>query len=376
VTTPLRMLPAGTRPTLPTEPTGPTSPLGGTGGRDLVLDLLRTGSLLVVVLWHWIFTSVRWADDGPHVGNPVAATPGLWLLTWVLQVMPAFFIVGGSLHARDTTAPLAFWRKRVRRLLLPVLPLLGLAALVAFAAAVAGRPDLVRGVLLVVSPMWFLATYLVCIAVAPLARVAHDRWGWRVVAAGVLVASVIDALRIGGGVGGALTGLAAFVVVWATVHQLGFGLAALRAAPRRQQLTVALAGFTALALAAWWGPYPAAMVGLDGAELSNMGPPTVMVVFLAVGQLGLIAWCEPWLARTAQRARALLTVAGEWSMTVYAWHLLAFAAFWALAVRAGFDVSSRIDGDWWRVRPLWLLGPLVLAVPLCLVARRFDRRAA
>jgi hypothetical protein len=56
--------------------------------RDLLLDLVRTGALAVVVLWHWVFTSVRWADDGPHVGNPVASTPGLWLLTWVLQVMP------------------------------------------------------------------------------------------------------------------------------------------------------------------------------------------------------------------------------------------------------------------------------------------------
>ncbi len=57
--------------------------------RDALLDLVRASALLVVVLWHWIFTSVRWSHDGPHVGNPVAVTPGMWLLTWLLQIMPA-----------------------------------------------------------------------------------------------------------------------------------------------------------------------------------------------------------------------------------------------------------------------------------------------
>lgn len=357
-------------------PAPTTVPAPGRGERDLVLDLLRTGALAVVVLWHWIFTSVRWADDGPHVGNPVAATPGLWVLTWVLQVMPAFFIVGGALHSLDRSPAPTFWRKRVRRLVLPVLPLLTLAAAVAALAHLAGRPELVRGVLLVISPMWFLATYLVCIAVTPLARRAHARGGWWIVVAGAATALLVDRLRIGGGVGGPLTGATAFVVVWATVHQLGFGLGELRRAGRRVQATVTVLGYAALALAAWWGPYPAAMVGLDGAKLSNMGPPTAMVVFLAIGQLGLIALCEPWLARVARRWRTALAVAGDWSMTVYAWHLGAFAAFWALAAGFGLEVTARIDGDWWRARPIWLVGPLVLAVPLCLAARRFDARRA
>ncbi len=351
--------------------TGETSP-APTRRRDPLLDLVRTGALVVVVLWHWIFTSVRWADDGPHVGNPVAATPGLWLLTWVLQVMPAFFVVGGALHARDTTPTVEFWRKRTRRLLVPVLPLLSIAVLAAVAAHVAGRGDLVRAVLLVVSPMWFLATYLVCIAVAPLARRAHTRLGVGAVLLGLAAAATVDVVRIGVGVGGAATGLLAFCLVWSTVHQLGFHLDRLRAAPRRVRIAVTLGGYSALATVAWLGPYPAAMVGLDGHRLSNMGPPTVMVVLLAIGQLGLLSLCTPWLERVAHRRRGLLRRAGDWSMTVYAWHLLAYVAFWALAASAGLEVTARIDGDWWAQRPLWLLGPLVLAIPLCRAVRRFD----
>lgn len=355
--------------------TAPPSIAPPVAERDLLLDLLRTGALAVVVLWHWIFTSVRWADDGPHVGNPVAVTPGLWALTWLLQVMPAFFVVGGALHARDRSPARHFWARRTRRLLLPVLPLLVPAAAAALLAHLMGRDDLVRGVLLVVSPMWFLATYLVCVAVTPLARRAHARLGPGVVLVGLVAALCVDRLRIGAGMGGAWTGAAAFVVVWSTVHQLGFSLQRLRRSRRGVQAAVALVGYGLLALAAWWGPYPAAMVGLDGAKLSNMGPPTTMVVLLGIGQIGLIAWCGPWLERAARRGQRLLHAASRWSMTVYAWHLTAFAMCWALVSWAGFAVDSHIDRSWWVARPFWLVGPALLAVPVCALARRFDRRA-
>ncbi|MGB3410990.1 MAG: acyltransferase [Microthrixaceae bacterium] len=341
-------------------------------GRDTLLDLVRASALLVVVLWHWIFTSVRWSDDGPHVGNPVAVTPGMWLLTWLLQIMPAFFIVGGALHSLDDSPTLEFWSKRFRRLLVPVLPLLIPATMALITFSLLGRHDLVRGVILIISPMWFLATYLVCAAMKPAAQWLHARFGPVAVLAGVVGALVVDRLRIGHGVGGPVTGLLAFVMVWATVHQLGFSLSALRSASRRTQLGVAVAGYGALGIAAWATPYPAAMVGLDGHKLSNMGPPTAMVVFLAVGQMGLLCLAAPSLERFALRNRSLLKTAGEWSMTVYAWHLVAYAIFWALAVSLGLRVSSTIDSQWWLQRPAWLLGPLLLAIPVCRLTRRFD----
>lgn len=361
----------------PVPTVGPAIGGRATPERDPFIDLIRTAALFVVVVWHWVFTSIRWAADGPHVGNPVAATPGLWLLTWVLQVMPAFFVVGGFLHSaslqgRQRLDARSFWLRRSRRLLLPVLPLLGGAALFITVFSLADRQDLVRGVILVISPMWFLATYLVCIAVAPLAQRLHDRYGLWTVLGGTLLAAGVDWLRIHRGLGGALTGALAFVVVWATVHQLGFSLARLRWAGRSTQVLVALGGYGLLASAAALLPYPAAMVGLDGHKLSNMGPPTTMVVFLAVGQLGLLCLAAPALTRLAHNRRRLLESAGEWSMTVYAWHLSAYAIFWFLVVRAGLSVDAHIDHDWWLQRPLWLVGPLLLAVPVCRFTRRFD----
>lgn len=68
--------------------------------RDHYVDSLRSFSLLIVVLWHWAFTVVIWEADGPHAGNPIGTTQGFWALTWLLQVMPVFFFVGGFAHLR------------------------------------------------------------------------------------------------------------------------------------------------------------------------------------------------------------------------------------------------------------------------------------
>ncbi len=359
----------------------PGSDATRTTERDLVLDVVRTGALGVVVLWHWVFHTVRWTDGGPRVGNPVAVTPGMWALTWFLQVMPAFFVIGGTLHSRSTgtRTALEFWTARLRRLLLPVLPLLGIAGAAAAAALALGRPDVARVVVLVISPLWFLVVYVVCVVATPAAGWAHRRVGVGAVAVLAAAAVLVDVLRIGHGVGGNATGAAAFVCVWLAVHQLGFHFGRLRAASTRTQLAVMLGGFAAMALLVTVGPYPAAMVGVDGAKLSNLGPPTVMVVCLAVAQMGLLSLLAPTIARLGERHRPLLEVTSRWSMTVYAWHLLAYAIFWglfaALLSIVNRPVDSRVDLVWWLQRPLWLIGPAILAIPLCRAAARFDPAA-
>src|SRR5438309_2091330 len=60
----------------------------GRTGRDPFVDALRALSLLVVVMWHWVFTVIIWEPDGPHASNPIGVTHGLWMLTWLLQVLP------------------------------------------------------------------------------------------------------------------------------------------------------------------------------------------------------------------------------------------------------------------------------------------------
>lgn len=62
----------------------------------------------MVVAWHWCFTIILWRDDGPHATNPIRFTDGLWTATWLLQVMPLFFYVGGFSN-------LMAWRRKQLR---------------------------------------------------------------------------------------------------------------------------------------------------------------------------------------------------------------------------------------------------------------------
>ena len=98
--------------------------------RNYYIDFLRAFSLLVVVAWHWVFTIVLWQDDGPHATSPIGFTTGLWMATWLLQVMPLFFYVGGYSHlvawqkARSSGESIwSFVWRRVRRLAIPALAL-------------------------------------------------------------------------------------------------------------------------------------------------------------------------------------------------------------------------------------------------------------
>lgn len=154
--------------------------------RDSYVDLLRALSLFVVVVWHWVFSVIVWRPDGPHASNPISTTYGLWALTWGLQVMPVFFWVGGFVHLttwesveRSGRGYLAFLRRRLRRLLGPTAVCLG-AAVVLRMAAGALFPDVgwvTRGLVLMVSPLWFLGVYVVMVVLTPLSIRAHRAGG-------------------------------------------------------------------------------------------------------------------------------------------------------------------------------------------------------
>jgi peptidoglycan/LPS O-acetylase OafA/YrhL len=336
--------------------------------RDLVLDLVRAGALGVVVLWHWVFSTVAF-PNGPTVGNPVGTTPGLWALTWILQPMPVFFAVGGCLHARSFDGRVvAFWTRRIRRLVLPALPLLIPAAVAIIVADAIDRPDIVRTLVLLISPMWFLAVYLVLVLIAPFAIRAHRRAPVLTFAVLAAAAVAVDVARFGFGWSGPLMVVASFLAMWALVHQFGFVLDDLRRASMTTKVAVAIAGLGGLATLVSFGPYPAAMVGVPGEPVSNMGPPTLAPVFLGLMQIGVLAALSTQLQAFAQRHRTALASVGTWTMPVFVWHLLAWAIFYAVLRATGTPVLSEPNADWWAQRPLWLIGPLLVTIPLCRLA--------
>ncbi|HET6215073.1 MAG TPA: acyltransferase, partial [Micromonosporaceae bacterium] len=267
-------------------------------GRDAYVDWLRAISLIVVVVWHWAFTILYW-NGGPRATSPLGFTRGFWLATWLLQVMPLFFYIGGFVHLQSWTraqrrgvgiAPFV-WR-RIRQLAVPAgLLLVTWLTLGAAAQAYFGWDWVGRAVKLVVSPLWFLAVYLMLIALLPVALWLHRRYGMIALIWLAGAAMCVDILRFRYG----HDGLAwiNMVLVWGLAHQAGFFYATVVEAPRRTDWALLWGGLFGLVGLVFSGLYPPSMVGVPGERFSNMAPPAFVIVALLLFQIGVTELLRP-----------------------------------------------------------------------------------
>jgi peptidoglycan/LPS O-acetylase OafA/YrhL len=352
-------------------------------GRDRFVDFLRVVSIVTVVLGHWTIAAVARTGDGLAAGNVLSTTPGLWLATWVLQVMPVFFLVGGFSNMvswqaleRRGGGYTEYLSGRMARLLRPVLvfaavwlvlpPVLGRLGLPGEQVQLVGK---VMG-----QPLWFLGVYVVVVALAPAMVRLHRRFRLWVPATLATAAAAVDAVRLAAGMH--QIGYLNLLVVWVLVQQLGFYYAdgTLERLTRRALAGLAAAGLAGLLVLTGTGLYPPSMVGLPG-DQSNMSPPTVCIVALVVWQLGLIMLARPrvsaWLARRGPWT-AVIAV-GSMAMTLYLWHLPAMAALYGLVLAADGPLPNPGTGAWWATRPLWLALLAAVLAPLALAVSRFER---
>lgn len=353
--------------------------------RDRYVDALRAGSLLVVIIGHWLMADV---GLGGEVGNALVSAPALQLLTWVLQVMPLFFLVGGVAHAhalasldrRGVSGPgryAAFVGSRASRLLRPTLVLIGVwvgVGLLVRAGGVtqgADGPLVLTALRLVTQPLWFVGIYLGVAALAPAMLAAHRRWGARVAVLLVAAAVGVDLLRFTAGLDALAT--LNFALVWLALHQLGFcwhsGLL-----PRPVAVGLVAGAAAALVTCVTVGPYPTSMVGLPGDELSNMSPPTAALLAQGTALAGVAVLLREPVTRLLARPRVwgAVRALGAVTMTAFLWHLTAlFLAVLGLRV-LGVGTPQAATRDWWLTRPPWLLVLAVLTVGLVAVFRRFD----
>jgi len=350
--------------------------------RDRYVDLLRVASLATVILGHWLMAVPIVAADGSvRVTNLLAVVPALQPLTWLFQIMPVFFLVGGFGHGtalasieRRGGGYADFARSRAGRLLRPTAVFIAVWLVMAASAGLAGLDHgLIRVALRTVAqPLWFLGVYLGLVAVAPAMWRLHRRLGRRapIVPVALLAATAaVDGLRFAGH--GQLAYLN-LIFVWLGVHQLGF----LYADGTLQRYGRRLAGFGLAALVALttFGPYPVSMVGVPGDKVSNMSPPTLALAAQAVWLTGLVLLLrEPagrWLAR-ARVWRAVVAGNGL-AMTAFLWHLSAAFVVLGVATARGWDAGAPGTAGWWLTRPLWLGAAALVTGVLIAVFRRFD----
>ncbi|MFD7547200.1 acyltransferase [Streptomyces sp. NPDC059816] len=353
--------------------------------RDRYMDLLRVASLGIVVLGHWLMAAVTIdADGAARVGNLLAEVPRAQILTWVFQVMPVFFFVGGFAHALsyrslvrrhpDTPPYAGFLRARLRRLLRPTMAFVLVWGAVALGLALAGADDarLDAALRLVTQPLWFVGIYLAMAALTPPLLRAHDRWGWGAFFALAGAAVLVDVARLALGV--PYVEFLNFAFVWLAVHQLGF----LRAdgALRRPPL-LAGAGLLGAAALVALGPYPLSMVGMPGERISNMAPPTLALLCHGLWLVGAVESLRSPAARLLARPRVWrgVVVAGGFSMTAFLWHLTAMLGVYGVLFAWDVPLSEPASGVWWAQVPLRLGAALALTVLLVAVFSRFERPA-
>lgn len=340
--------------------------------RDVYIDFLRAFSLLVVVAWHWVFTIIRWSDKGPHATSPLGFTSGLWVATWLLQVMPLFFYVGGYAHlvswerARTRGVSLAvFVLSRLRRLAVPAFALLGVWIVLGIVlGAVFDLPWLGRAIVLVVSPLWFIGVYLMLVAVLPVALWLHRRFDSTVLVFLAAGAGAVDILRFRYDY--TWLGPLNMLLVWGLCHQLGFFYERLVHAARRVDVTLLWAGLAGLAGLVGSGLYPGSMVGVPG-ERSNMAPPTLCIVALVAFQAGVAEVIRPAVERRLARPRwtTFNATINRFSMPLFLFHTTGMALY--LAVRyaiVGRNETAEPTLEWWLTRPLAVIGPLLFTLPV------------
>ncbi|WP_211328732.1 acyltransferase family protein [Thermomonospora umbrina] len=346
--------------------------------RDRYVDLLRVFSLATVVAGHWLMAVLATGPDGRvRAGNALAIMPSLQPLTWLLQVMPLFFFVGGFSHAtalRRAPSYASFVRGRAARLLIPTAVFAGVWSSVAVLIELAGRDGGVLRLVtrMVAQPLWFIGVYLGVVAFAPLMWRMHRAHGVAVpVALGAGVVAV-DVLRFRYGVD-AIAPLN-LLLVWLAVHQLGFFYADGRLG-RRTVRALTAGGVTAMLALIAYGPYPLSMVGMPGAKISNMSPPTLALFAHGLWLIGLAMLLRGPVTRLLARPRVWIAViaANGLAMTAFLWHLTALFLVCAVQLALGLTQPPVGDATWWLLRPAWI-GILVLVTAgLVAVFRRADR---
>jgi hypothetical protein len=349
--------------------------------RDRVADLLRLTAIVSVVVGHWLVAAVLHRDGELVAGQVLQWVPETRLLTWVFQVMPLFFFVGGHLNAgswrraRDEEKGWPRWlRRRARRLLTPLVPLLGLWVAIVLAADLLPFDEglIAAATEAALLPLWFLVVYVLVISMVPVTHGLHERFGLWVPATAMVLTGVIDALDRADV---PLVGYVSYLLLWGGVHQLGYFWEDRRLPRPRVAVTIAVAatGF-ALLLITQLG-YPLSMVAVFGADRANTDPPSLALWAYAVAQLALVTAIRPTLARWLQRPHvwAPVILSGSAALTLFLWHMTAMVVVAAAVHPTGlWPRVSSIDGTWWAMRPVWLLlCAMVLGVFVALF-RRFE----
>jgi fucose 4-O-acetylase-like acetyltransferase len=345
--------------------------------RDPVMDFTRVLCVAVVVIGHLLMIGAAVVPGrGLVVERTLLETDWIDPVSWIAQIMPLFFVVGGfagigawrRLESSGGTAA-DYIRSRILRLARPSVALFAALAVGVLVMHLTGvDPVAIRIIGLgVSSPLWFLAAYAFAQAYLPWLATLHAQAPWRTLSALATGAVACDVLRFATGI--EALGLLDMTFVWLFAQQLGFWIADgwFRA---RSRATIAAIGAGAYLLLVGL-----VAIGYPGNMLANLYPPTFAIVALAVGQTCLLLLAYPALERlTALRpVQVVVAKVGSRLMTIYLWHLPVLALIIGLLLLTPLPTPASGSAAWWLTRPLTFLVMAAVLTGISLLFGRLER---
>ena len=352
--------------------------------RDRAVDALRALAIAGVIGGHWLVTALVTGSSQHGTvlrdDSPLASMPWLAPLSWVFQTLAVFFLVGGYSAARGYRGGYLPWlRKRMVRLARPIVALAAVWVPVTVGMCLAGVPAATVHtiVFLVISPLWFLGVYAVLTALTPVAMWLTRRFGAWAAAFPVAVVAVADLVRFGLH-GPSWVGWVNLPAGWLVPYLIGIAWAQGLLRGRRVPAHMLVAGAAATAALIVWARYPASMVGVNGARISNLNPPTLAAVTFGIAQCGLALLLRDRLARLMRRplAWAGIALVNLSAMTLFLWHQTAFVTVSSVGLLAGRVpglLTAPTGSLWVAERLAWLPVFAITLSGLWLAFRRVER---
>jgi hypothetical protein len=336
--------------------------------RNRAVDLYRAVAMGVVAVGHWLGMVVVLEGGELDGSNLLDFSPEYWWVTWIGQVMPLFFFVGGfasatSLRSAEAKGvrPADWIATRLHRMVTPAAALAGFwAGALAVGAATGAFGIVALGAAAAAIPLWFLANYTIDTALAPFTFRWFRSRPWVLVGALAGGFVLAEAARFAGV---PMVPQVNWVIGWLGFQIAGFAWQDGRL-PAGRALAALAAGCWVLTIAAvGLGPWPATMLHHGGLDHSPTHPPSFALLLFGFAYSFTAAAFAPAVTRWLSRSTR-------------AWQVTIAVAVVVVAYAAGLlpDVEPGTTA-WWSTKPLFLVANLAVLVPVVRRVAPIEQRA-
>jgi hypothetical protein len=342
--------------------------------RNRAIDAYRAMAMCAVAIGHWLAADVRIKGGSLTGGNALGAMNKFHILTWMFQVMPVFFCIGGysnaaslDAHHRGGRSNGSWVRARLQRLTAPSVWLAGTWLVVLTVGHLVGEGKLAgiaAGVAAI--PLWFLANYVADTALSPVTLKLYRKYGMKFVGALIGLFLVGEAARFP-----KLHYIPQMNIVlgWLLFQIIGFAWKDGHLPTGRKLVAVGAGSWTIAGALVAFGPWPLAMVSVPGskAQFANTWPPSLALMFYGLGLCSFAIAAAPKVSALFTRnakAWKIVVVANTMTMTSYLWHFTALSIAAVILWKTGLLPTAAVGtGAWWLQKlPLMGVALIVLAI--------------